>query len=529
MLRNILRIIALTAIVAVIALPVARAQEIVRDSNADDDYNGGDTRARIDRYLDAEIWTNHSDDEFYAGDNIVIKFRVNRDAFVAIYSVDSRGRVNLLFPSRQDADNFVGGGTTYSLPGSFDDYDLVVTGPQGTENLQIIASRERFSIPDWYPHSGLEFDGDDRADYMDYLNDRYFVRYDGQKFAYDRTAIYINEWEDDYFRPVYYPYYPNWTVCGNVYVDYPFGGTVYVDGIYWGCAPLYIPRVFVGWHTFTVYDWDGYCWESDVHVHNYNTLILDHRVVSPRRDITSKYKEVQYVGYRNPTASGYPDYKEKESKLAPVFKTRLGTSSLVAGSAVKSKDIDYSVPRKYVRGEAMVVKTERGYETQSVSGVSGKENSDQSGYSSKGKSTSSSWKKGSVTTTGKSKSADQAGVSSDKTSVKEKTYTPASTKTKERVSGEKSSGTETYKQKSSATSSGKQTGSSTQPKKVESGSKQGATEKAYKTTKSTTSEKSKETGSTTYKPASGSSSSTKSSPSQSSKPAGSSGSKEKRK
>ncbi|MDH4156854.1 MAG: DUF4384 domain-containing protein, partial [candidate division Zixibacteria bacterium] len=363
MLRNILKITGLTVLMAVICVPVGWAQNLARDYDDDEQSNGYADRGRIDRYLDAEIWTNHTDNEFYEGDNIVIRFRVNRDAFVAIYSIDTRGRVNLLFPSGPNADNYVEGDVTYHIPGSFDDYDLVVTGPDGVENIQIVASRERFPIPDWYPNSGLIFDWDDRNDYMDFINGRYFVRYDGQRFAYDRTVIYINEWEDYYFRPVYYPDYPSWTVAGNVYIDWPIGGTVYVNGVYWGIAPLYIPRLYVGWHTFTIYDPFGYCWESDIHVHRYNTVILDRTVITPARGVTSKYKEVRYSGYRNPVASGYPDYEKKVARLAVASKTKTTASGTIAGSDdTKTKGSLIATTKKYSRGESKMVKTDRGYE-----------------------------------------------------------------------------------------------------------------------------------------------------------------------
>ena len=114
-----------------------------RNDNSDNSYD----RVRIDRYLDVEIWSDHSDGEYYEGDRVTLFYRVNRDAFVVVYSVDSRGRVNMLFPSNPGQDNFVAGGETHRLPGGNDDYDLVISGPEGVENIQIIASRERFTIP----------------------------------------------------------------------------------------------------------------------------------------------------------------------------------------------------------------------------------------------------------------------------------------------------------------------------------------------------------------------------------------------
>ncbi len=341
-------------------------QNLQRNENGGPDYfpppdprERYDKEIRIDRYLDVEIWTNHLDGDYYVGDKVVINFRANRDAFVAIYSVDSRGRVNLLFPSYPNQDNYIYGGATYSLPGPDDDYDLVVAGPEGVENIQIIASRERFPIPDWYPVSGLVSDWDDRLEYMDYLNGRYFVRYGGQKFAFDRTALYVNEWEPYYFRPVYYPSYPSWAVSGNAYIDYPWGATIYIDGIYWGVAPLYIPRIYVGWHTITVYDSYGYCWEQDVHFTRYHTVVLDRTIIKPSRYNVSKYKEVRTVAYRDPVSNGYPRFKEKKAlsmKTAGVkSKTRSAGGSKAGFNAVPSK--------KYVRGTTKMVETDRGLES----------------------------------------------------------------------------------------------------------------------------------------------------------------------
>ncbi len=361
MLHTLFRTLAMTALGLVISAVAALSQNISRDYG-DDEYPDAEG-ARIDRYLDVEIWTNHSDGDYYEGDNIVISYRTNRDAFVAVYSIDSRGRVSLLFPGEPGRDNFVRGGVTYRLPDGLDDFDLVVSGPEGVENIQIIASRERFPIPDWYPTSGLVCDWDDRHDYMDYLNDRYFVRYGGQRFAYDRTAIFVSEWEPYYFRPVYYPSYHTWTVCGNMYIDYPIGATVYIDGIYWGCAPLYIPHIYVGWHTVTIYDYYGYCWESDFHVTRYHTAVLGHGVIRTSPTVVSKYKEVRYSGYRNPVTSGYPDYKEKHKAIVKGASAKL--KSDVVGNATPATEATtvFTGKKKHVRGSTELIKTERGYET----------------------------------------------------------------------------------------------------------------------------------------------------------------------
>ncbi len=364
--RTKLAFLGVLLIVALAASPTP-AQSLSREYDDDDDHGSG-RRPKIDRYLDVDVWTNHADGDYYVGDNIVVNFRANRDAFVVIYSIDSRGRVNLLFPTRPDEDNFVEGDRTYNLPGGRDNYDLVVTAPAGSEQIQAVASRERFPIPDWYRGSGLVCgDNDDRDEYLDWLNGTRFVRYGGQRFAYDRTTIFVRDWEPDYFRPIFYPAYPSWSVCGNIYIDYPWGGAIYVNGMYWGCAPLYIPRILVGWHTITVYDPWGACWEHDVHVSRYNTLVLDRTVIQTRPEIRSKFKEVREVGYRDPVRNGYPRYAETIHKVAEKHGASIvGNGRIMQKGNAKAGDLEksnFGRDKKYVHGTTQIVETGRGLET----------------------------------------------------------------------------------------------------------------------------------------------------------------------
>lgn len=368
MLHKDLKSIMLMLIMAVFTLTSAQAQEQeLQKEYSDEEQQSVESydRIRIDRYLNVEIWTDHDDDEYYEGDRVKFYYRVSRDAFVAIYSVDSRGRVNLLFPSLPGQDNYVTGGVTHSLPGRNDDYDLVVNGPNGVENVQIIASREPFPIPDWYDNSGLFCDWDDRHDYMDWVNAQYFVKYEGQRFAFDRTALYVYEWEPYYFRPVYRPYYPNWTVCGNVYVDYWPGSSIYIDGIFWGVTPCYIPRIYVGWHTFTVYDRYNYCWEYDVHVTRYNTVVLDHTVIFTQPQVRSKFKTVRFAGYQEPTKAGYGDFREKVKVIqkSGAWKTETVGKIIADSKEVEKNKTVYTGERKFVKGSSKIVTTERGIET----------------------------------------------------------------------------------------------------------------------------------------------------------------------
>lgn len=459
MLRKIIKITGLTALMAVLFTMTSAAQNISKDY--DSDQNRG--QYKVDRYLTVEVWPNHTDGEYFEGDDITISFLTNRDAFVAIYSVDSRGRVNLLFPSAPNQDNFIEGGHTYRLPGPNDDFDYVVNGPEGVENIQIIASRERFPIPDWYPTSGLIDDWEDRFDFMDYVNSRFFVRYDGQRFAFDRTAVYINEWEPDYYQPVYYPDYPSWTVYGNAYIDYPYGGSVYINGIYWGIAPLYIPRIYVGWHTFSIYDSYGYCWENDIHISRYNTVVLNRSIVRPRSTVVSKYKDVRTVGYRDPVRNGYPNYKTKKTTIV----------SKQSGKTSVSKTT--TIKKRYAKGSSTIVKTNRGYETvgkkvqstgkrsnsynKSYNSGNSKKSGSSSQYKSKSSSSSKSGRSSSRIYNKKSGSSISKGTATKKSSSKIKSKKPSSSKSssgkKATVKKQKSSSKDKPAKKSSIGKKGK--------------------------------------------------------------------------
>lgn len=197
---------------------------------------------------------------------------------------------------------------------------------------------------------------------MDDLNARHFRRNHGQRFAVDRAVIYVNEWEPYYFRPVYYPRYPRWSMCGNVYIDYPFGASVYINGIYWGCAPLYVPRLVVGWHTITVYDRYGHGWESDFHCSRYNTVVLDRRVIRVNQTFVSKYKHVREVGFRDPVKY-YPNFKKRSVDYS-VKKSPRGDYTVDKSGRDPHVTIDSFTPtRKYSRGTTELVKTTRGFET----------------------------------------------------------------------------------------------------------------------------------------------------------------------
>ncbi len=94
-----------------------------------------------DHNLSVDLWTDRMQDEVYGiGDQMEVYFRANSDCYVTIYSIDTDGNVDILFPQYPD-DGYVFGGMTYRLPDYYDAMDLRLRGPRGVGYLHAAASR----------------------------------------------------------------------------------------------------------------------------------------------------------------------------------------------------------------------------------------------------------------------------------------------------------------------------------------------------------------------------------------------------
>ncbi len=71
--------------------------------------------------LDIDVWVDNEDGVYYEGESITIFFHANRDCHVAIYGLDTRGDVNLLYPAGPWDNGFVYGGEVYAIPADVDE------------------------------------------------------------------------------------------------------------------------------------------------------------------------------------------------------------------------------------------------------------------------------------------------------------------------------------------------------------------------------------------------------------------------
>src|SRR4051794_29091966 len=65
-----------------------------------------------------ELWTNRGDGAvFTRGDRVRMFFKLDKDAYVTIFRVDTDGRVRVLFPREPWEDNFARGGREFEVDG----------------------------------------------------------------------------------------------------------------------------------------------------------------------------------------------------------------------------------------------------------------------------------------------------------------------------------------------------------------------------------------------------------------------------
>jgi hypothetical protein len=234
--------------------------------------------------LEIKVWTNKAEGKsFGQGEHIIVYFRANRDCYVTLYDLDTRGNINLIWPYEYTEPMYVEGGRLYTVPDYYDDYQLIVDGPQGTEYIQAVASLDRFEIPPW-PSKFFEYEeyyplhkDREAIAFLDYVNKRYFpIGNCGDRCATDLTSFEVRrnweyDWDDYYGRNVYhhyyYDYYDPWDWCGTVYIGYPYGGEVWINGIFYGYAPLFVPRLVVGWYNVGIWYSGYWWWDSRLHVY----------------------------------------------------------------------------------------------------------------------------------------------------------------------------------------------------------------------------------------------------------------------
>ncbi len=234
--------------------------------------------------IEVELWSSPAAGSVVRpGSAVRFHARANADCYLTVFSVDTEGRMRMLYPHPFD-DGWIAGGRTYTVPGPHSGYDLHFSGPPGIEYVYALASlyplRSRY--PSWMTMgTGSRPDPEEWGDDVDPIRDGWIVGdpfYQVRGFCEDLVPYpeerdtYATAWV--YFhlgRRVPYPRY----LCSDCHwggwVD-PYGpacaairircGSIHHTGHFdfrlaW--YPWYTYEVWTGWRPRS---WHGHRWSG---------------------------------------------------------------------------------------------------------------------------------------------------------------------------------------------------------------------------------------------------------------------------
>ena len=84
--------------------------------------------------------------QFVVGDPISYHFESDKDCYLVILTVTSKGDLVQIFPNKYRLDNFVEANKKYRVPEIRSDIALEVAGPPGQEEIVALAAEQPFSL-----------------------------------------------------------------------------------------------------------------------------------------------------------------------------------------------------------------------------------------------------------------------------------------------------------------------------------------------------------------------------------------------
>jgi hypothetical protein len=241
-----------------------------------------------------EIWVNKGPSStYYYGEDIAVFMEARQDCYVVVYDIDPSGEVTILYPSGPFGSTYVTAGNIYRIPDYDDDFALEVSGNSGTDHIFAVASYSYINPPDFMRYIGYEY-GDpnyyddsyfvmtvrgDIDDFVDYTNRR-LVR---GPYSVSHVKFFVNSGYRHHSHYRYWNYDPYYV--GSVWVgsNWP-GAEIWIDGVYYGIAPVLIPSIYIGHHWVWVY-YGGYpCYQRYFYVGGYNRYYINVTIESRFKD-----------------------------------------------------------------------------------------------------------------------------------------------------------------------------------------------------------------------------------------------------
>jgi len=284
---------------------------------------------------DIEVWTNKGyDATYYYGEDVAVYFRAERDCYVVVYDIDPSGNITVLFPSNYYNSPYVNGGEVYRIPDYYDDYTLEVNYRSGVDHIFAVASYRYLDAPDFMRYIGYDY-GD-----PDYYDDNYFVnslhgdlddfvgyvnnRITRGDYAVSHTRFLVESNYRHHRHYRYWDYDPYYV--GSVWVGCNFpGAEVWIDGIYFGIAPLLIPRLYYGDHWVWIY-YGGYpCYQRYFTLTSMDRYYIDVTIDNGYKDY--RYRRTHFGGW-HPLEKKYRNEKDFEKRARESRERNVRTRSL---------------------------------------------------------------------------------------------------------------------------------------------------------------------------------------------------------
>lgn len=231
----------------------------------------------------SSIWTDKSN--YAIGEKVTIGFRVTKDSYAYVFSIDAQGIVRMIFPNIYSTDNKVKANQSNYLPDN-SRYNFTIGGPAGTDQLVLVSTPSKIKDTEWL-RSSLE-----RNSFAPQIN----INIAADGFLAEIRSIYITpvfkgDWASAYTSytvggwgsvpvppvvtppvvtpPVIVPpvMTPPVSSQGRINVtSSPGGARVFINGIEQGTTPVNVSGVGFGDYEVTVINPGYYTYTRTVNV-----------------------------------------------------------------------------------------------------------------------------------------------------------------------------------------------------------------------------------------------------------------------
>ncbi len=298
-------------------------------SNANDYYGTGKNSP------DIEVWTNKGDNStYYYGEDIAVYFRVEQDCYVVIYDIDPSGEVTVLFPTSPYGGSYAIADRVYRVPDYEDEFGLEVSSVSGSDHIYAVASFDYINPPDFMRYIGYDYgdpdyySGDyfvltvrgDIGDFVNYVNGRLTAG----PFSIAHTQFRVNSNYRHHRQYRYWDHDPY--SVGSVWIGCNFpGAEIWIDGIYYGIAPVLVPSIYIGHHWVWVY-YGGYpCYQRYFYVSNYQRYYVNVTIENRYKDYRHRrnsFRDWRFYEERHRNEDGFRE------KAVRARKTKVRTRAL---------------------------------------------------------------------------------------------------------------------------------------------------------------------------------------------------------